>query len=50
MAGQLDVSPRELIGVLKKVTTYADLTHRPVTMELADDAIASRGRRRAKSA
>jgi chromosomal replication initiator protein len=42
MAGQLDVSPRELIGVLKKVTTYADLTHRPVTMELADDAIASR--------
>ncbi len=42
MAEALDVSPRELIGVFNKLAIYADLTSRPVTMEVADETIASR--------
>jgi chromosomal replication initiator protein len=42
MANQLDVSPRELIGVLKRMATYADLSGKAVTIETADEAIASR--------
>jgi chromosomal replication initiator protein len=42
MAEALDASPRELIGVFNKLAIYADLTSRPVTMEVADETIASR--------
>jgi len=42
MANKLDVSPRELIGVLKRVQTYADLSNKVVTIEAVDEAIASR--------
>lgn len=42
LANQLDVSPRELLGVLMKLATYADLTGKPVTAEVAKEAIDSR--------
>ncbi len=42
VANELDVSPRELLGVLMKLATYADLTGRPVTAEVAEEAIGSR--------
>jgi chromosomal replication initiator protein len=38
-----DASPRELIGVMTKLATYCDLTKKPVTLEMADEAIGSRG-------
>ena len=37
-----DASPRELIGVFTKIATYADLTKKPVTMEVADEAVGLR--------
>ncbi len=42
LANELDVSPRELLGVLMKLATYGDLTGKPVTIEVAEDAIGSR--------
>jgi chromosomal replication initiator protein len=42
IANELDVSPRELLGVLMKLATYADLTGKPVTPEVAEEAIGSR--------
>jgi chromosomal replication initiator protein len=42
VANELDVSPRELLGVLMKLATYADLTGKPVTIEVAEEAIGSR--------
>ena len=42
LACELDVSPRELLGVLMKLATYADLTGKPVTPEIAEEAIGSR--------
>ncbi len=42
VATELDVSPRELLGVLMKLATYADLTGKPVTAEVAEEAIGSR--------
>jgi len=42
LASELDVSPRELLGVLMKLATYAELTGRPVTTEVAQEAIGSR--------
>jgi chromosomal replication initiator protein len=44
VATELDVSPRELLGVLMKLATYADLTGKPVTAEVAEDAIGSGSR------
>jgi chromosomal replication initiator protein len=44
VAAELDVSPRELLGVLMKLATYADLTGKPVTAEVAEDAIGSGSR------
>jgi chromosomal replication initiator protein len=38
-----DASPRELVGVLTKLATYADLTKKPVTLCLAEEAIGQRG-------
>ena len=43
VANELDVCPRELLGVLVKLATYADLTGKPVTLEVAEEAINSRG-------
>jgi chromosomal replication initiator protein len=42
LAQELDGSPRELLGVLMKLATYADLTGKPVTGEVAGEAIGSR--------
>jgi chromosomal replication initiator protein len=42
LAEELDVSPRELLGVLVKLATYADLTGKPVTADVAQEAIGSR--------
>jgi len=44
VASELDVSPRELLGVLMKLATYADLTGKPVTAEVAEEAIGSGSR------
>jgi chromosomal replication initiator protein len=43
VATELDVCPRELLGVLVKLATYADLTGKPVTVDVAEEAINSRG-------
>jgi chromosomal replication initiator protein len=37
-----DASPREMIGVFTKLATYADLTKKPVTPEMADEAVGMR--------
>jgi len=42
VASDLDASPRELLGVLMKLATYADLTGKAVTAEVAEEAIGSR--------
>jgi chromosomal replication initiator protein len=42
VANELDVSPRELLGVLMKLATYADLTGKPVTADVAEEAIGTR--------
>jgi len=42
IADMEDASPRELIGVFTKIATYADLTKKPVTLEVADEAIGLR--------
>ncbi len=43
IADMEDASPRELLGVFTKLATYADLTKKPVTMELAEETIGQRG-------
>jgi chromosomal replication initiator protein len=43
IAKELDASPRELLGVLMKLSTYADLTGKPVTPDVAEEAIGARG-------
>ena len=42
VANEVDASPRELLGVLMKLATYADLTGKPVTAEVAEEAIGNR--------
>lgn len=37
-----DASPRELIGVFTKLATYADLTKKPVTLDVAEEAVGLR--------
>jgi chromosomal replication initiator protein len=37
-----DISPREMLGLLVKLSTYADLTKKPVTIEVADETIGQR--------
>jgi chromosomal replication initiator protein len=44
-----DASPRELIAVLTKLATYADLTKKPVTAEIAEEAIGLRSAPGAKT-
>jgi chromosomal replication initiator protein len=42
IADMEDASPRELIGVFTKLATYADLTKKPVTLDVADEAVGLR--------
>ena len=44
-----DASPREIIGVLTKLATYADLTKKPVTPEMAEEAVGLRSAPGAKT-
>jgi chromosomal replication initiator protein len=44
-----DASPREVIGVFTKLATYADLTKKPVTLEVAEEAVGLRGAPSAKT-
>ena len=37
-----DAAPRELIAILTKLCTYADLTKKPVTAEMAEEAVGLR--------
>ncbi len=38
-----DISPREMIGMLMKLATYADLTKKPVTLEMVEEGLNQRG-------
>ena len=38
-----DASPREMIAIFTKLATYADLTKKPVTLEVAEEAVGLRG-------
>jgi chromosomal replication initiator protein len=42
VTNELDGSPREILGVLIKLATYADLTGKPITAEIAQEAIGTR--------
>ncbi len=42
VAQAIDGSPREILGVLTKLSTYADLTGKPVTVAVAEDALGAR--------
>ena len=44
-----DASPREMIAVLTKLMTYADLTKKPVTPEMAEEAVGLRSAPGAKT-
>jgi chromosomal replication initiator protein len=37
-----DASPRDLIGVFTKLATYADLTKKPVTLDVAEETLGQR--------
>lgn len=43
LAEEVDAAPRELLGLLMKLATYADLTGKAITPEIAEEAIGSRG-------
>src|SRR5579885_1607781 len=38
-----DISPREMIGMFVKLATYADLTKKPVTLEMVEEGLSQRG-------
>jgi chromosomal replication initiator protein len=42
IADMEDVSPREMIGVMIKLATYADLTKKAITMEMTEEAVGLR--------
>jgi chromosomal replication initiator protein len=44
-----DASPREMIAIFTKLATYADLTKKPVTLEVAEEAVGLRGSPGAKT-
>ncbi len=44
-----DALSRELLGVLTKLATYCDLTKKPVTLDMAEEAIGSRAAPGAKT-
>ena len=44
-----DASPRELIGVFTKLATYADLTKKPITLEMAEETVGLRAAPAAKT-
>ncbi len=43
LADMDDASPRDLIGAFTKLAVYADLTKKPVTLEVAQETIGQRG-------
>ncbi len=43
LAEEVNAAPRELLGMLLKLATYADLTGKAVTPEIAEEAIGNRG-------
>lgn len=38
-----EASPRDLIGIFTKLATYADLTKKPVTLEVVEETVGKRG-------
>ncbi|MEJ0054144.1 MAG: chromosomal replication initiator protein DnaA [bacterium] len=42
IADMPDASPRDLLGVFTKLATYADLTKKPVTLDVAEEAVGQR--------
>ncbi len=38
-----EASPRDLIGIFTKLATYADLTKKPVTLEVVEETVGQRG-------
>lgn len=42
IADTVDASPRELIGIYLKLATYSDLTKKPVTIGVAEEALGQR--------
>src|SRR5262249_6641165 len=42
VAQAIEGSPREILGVLTKLSTYADLTGKPVTVNVAEEALGAR--------
>ena len=44
-----DASPRDLIGIFTKLATYADLTKKPVTLEVVEETVGQRGIRAQKT-
>lgn len=42
IADMEDASPRDLIGIFTKLATYADLTKKPVTLEVAEETLGQR--------
>ncbi len=42
IADMADASPRDLLGVFTKLATYADLTKKPVTLDVAEEAVGQR--------
>ena len=38
-----DASPRDLIGLFTKLATYADLTKKPVTLDVVEETVGQRG-------
>ena len=43
IADMEDASPRDLIGIFTKLATYADLTKKPVTLEVVEETVGQRG-------
>ena len=43
IADMEEASPRDLIGIFTKLATYADLTKKPVTLEVVEETVGQRG-------
>lgn len=43
IADMEDASPRDLIGIFTKLATYADLTKKPVTLDVVEETVGQRG-------
>jgi chromosomal replication initiator protein len=49
IADMEEASPRDLIGIFTKLATYADLTKKPVTLEVVEETVGQRGVRAQKT-